>query len=151
MDLFQTVQSCLLQLQSRSASSGWALGESRVRVIGTRPRAFPLARPVPARRVVQRTEVPYWQQQGWTGNGDEHVGYFRTPTGSWHGRATVSPSGEVRIYIKEPPESLRAHPHWPCFRWRLKGWYEVHHFGAADLSSAILAVEQILREANAAA
>lgn len=99
--------------------------------------------------VVQRDSRPYWQQRGWTASGDEFMGFFRTPFGSWKGKAKVSPSGRVELFIQYPPAVLERHSHWTCFRWRFGGWYFVHtNEPIEDLSSGILAIENILTEAH---
>lgn len=97
--------------------------------------------------IVHRDMESYWQQRKWRKKGDNFTGYFRTLFGSWEGRAEVSPSGRVDIYIHDPPEALANHPNWRCFFSRPGGWFLVHHHGAPDLSSAIMEIERILTQA----
>ncbi|MGZ5506541.1 MAG: hypothetical protein ACXWJX_14155 [Limisphaerales bacterium] len=99
--------------------------------------------------LVQRDSRPIWEQRGWTRSGDDYHGYYRTKFGSWNGKAKVSPSGRVELFIRNPPTALESHEHWICFRQQWGGWYFIHtNSPVADLSSGILAVEQILNEAH---
>lgn len=100
-------------------------------------------------KVVERTELPYWQQRGWKKIRNKYSGYFRTKYGSFEGKATVSASGRMEMFIKEPPDCLSKHSHWPCFMLRERGWYFIHNnrAGHFDLSSGLLDVENILTEA----
>jgi hypothetical protein len=100
--------------------------------------------------LVQRDSRPYWEQRGWTAQGNEFHGYYRTNAGSWRGKAKVSPSGRVELFMQHPPNALKESPHWPCFNWRLGGWYFIHtNAPIADLSSGILEVEKLLTGAHA--
>lgn len=112
-------------------------------------------RPLAAVRRAARVEVvardtrPVWQQRGWKKTWAEFVGYYRTRYGSWEGKATESPAKELSLFIRKPPECLRDHSHWACFRRRLGNWYFVHTYSPVlDLSSGILEVERILTEAH---
>ena len=99
---------------------------------------------------VKRTQKPYWKQRGWKKSGNKYQGYYRTMIKSFKGKAEVSPSGQTKLYIKNPPEELKKHEHWPCFMKENRGsWYFIHNNdnGNFDLSSGILQVEQILKEA----
>ena len=100
--------------------------------------------------LVQRDSRPYWQQREWVAHGWEYYGYYRTRWGSWQGKAKTSPSNRIDLFIHDPPDFLESHPHWACFRSRFGGWYFIHaNEPITDLSSGILAVENILREAQA--
>lgn len=101
--------------------------------------------------LVQRDTRPFWQQRGWKQNERDFHGYYRTRFGSWRGKAKVSPSGRIDLYILKPPEALQAHPHWQCFNSWTGKWYSIHHHGAADLSSAIIEIERILTQSLARA
>jgi len=96
---------------------------------------------------VARQRQPYWQERGWKQNGHHCAGYFRIIAGAWKGRAEVRPSGMAQMFIHQPPEFLRSHPHWGCFSWRPGGWYSIHTSDDGDLSAGILRVEEILIEA----
>jgi hypothetical protein len=109
--------------------------------------SFPLAHHVPM--LVQRDQRPYWEQRGWTSQGGEYLGYFRTRFGSWKGKAEASPSGRIDLFIQDPPDALKGHSHWVCFRSRLGGWFFIHtNEPIEDLSSGILTIEKILTEAH---
>lgn len=100
--------------------------------------------------LVKRAECPYWKQRGWKKKFGRYSGYFRTKYGSFRGIADMSPSGRVEMFIKDPPECLRNHSHWPCFMLQKNGWYFIHNnrAGDFDLSSGLLDVENILTEAH---
>ena len=99
--------------------------------------------------VVKRTQKPYWQQRDWGKSGDKYYGYYRTKFGSFRGQARISPSGQTKLYIRNPPECLRKHNHWACFVKESNGWFFIHNNdnGEFDLSSGILQIEQIITEA----
>lgn len=98
--------------------------------------------------LVERIPRAYWEERGWTNQGDCYDGDFQTRFGKWPGCAAVSPSGRVEIYIHYPPTVLRHHPHWLCFFKRKGGWYFVHSTDPMeDVSAAIIAVEKIINEA----
>lgn len=100
--------------------------------------------------LVQRDSRPYWQQRGWTSQGNEYHGYYRTAFGSWRGKAKISFSERIELFIHNPPKFLEGHSHWACFRSRLGGWYFIHtNEPIEDLSSGILAIEHLLKEAHA--
>lgn len=103
-------------------------------------RTFPLG-------IVHREPLPYWKERGWSGRDHTYSGYYRTKVGAWKGRAEVSPSGKAKLFIQNPPEFLKNHPHWGCFTWRDGGWYAIHISGRAELSAGILRIEEILKEA----
>lgn len=100
--------------------------------------------PVP---VVQRGKEPYWQERGWQRDGWNYTGYYRSRVGAWKGRAEVGPTNVARLFIHEPPEFLKSHPHWICFQQRPSGWYFIHMTDDVDLSSGILRVEALINEA----
>ena len=65
----------------------------RVRDLGSRPasasiREFfsrvgrgPQSKPVP----VERRQIPYWQERGWTRQGNQYAGSYQTPYGAFQG------------------------------------------------------------------
>ena len=100
----------------------------------------------PSSGIVRRQPLPYWKERGWTGRDNTYSGYYRTKVGAWKGRAEVSPSGKAKLFIQNPPEFLKDHPHWGCFTWRSGGWYAIHTSGRPELSAGILRIEEILKE-----
>lgn len=99
--------------------------------------------------VVKRAQEPYWKQRGWKQYGNIYHGYYKVDSKEFEGKAKVSPSGKTDLYIKKIPEELEYHEHYYCFEKRSNDWYWVHNNkdGNFDLSSGILQVEQILKEA----
>jgi hypothetical protein len=112
-----------------------------------------LTRTQPSAIKVERAEVPYWQERGFTKNGIRYEGYARVPgVGAWKVHMEESPSGHVEICILFPdgkPEALQQHPKSPCFSKRgLSGnWFRVNIIGGCKSASAGLAeVELVLNE-----
>ena len=116
-------------------------------ITGNSNSIFPVTRKM-ASNVVTRDNRPYWAQRNWKENRNSYHGYFRTKYGSFPGKATVSPSKEIKLFIKKPPKELKAHEHSSCFTKKTGGWYSVHVYdGLNNLSSGIIEVEKILKEA----
>lgn len=101
------------------------------------------------KNVVKRSEKPYWEQRGWKKSFGEYHGFYRTTYGSYRGKATISPSGQIELFIYNPPKCLEGHSHWQCFMKRKDGSFFIHNnkSGEFDLSSGIMDVERIIKEA----
>lgn len=97
-------------------------------------------------KMVPRQEQAYWEQRGWQKSGKSYEGYYRTRFGSWRGKAEVSWSGKINLFIHNAPKALERHHKWECFLWRPGGWRFIHNFGISDLSSGILEVERLIAE-----
>ena len=96
---------------------------------------------------VSRRVIPYWQERGWTGDGDHYIGSYRTVHGSFYGYVDVASRGFCRFYVFRPPEAMERHGHWPCCQNRGDGWYEIHMARQPrDVSSGIMSIERILHE-----
>ncbi len=97
---------------------------------------------------VERRVIPYWQERGWTREGDHYTGSYRTVHGSFFGFADEPSRGYFRFYMYQPPGAMQRHSHWTCFQNRGDGWYEVHMARQPrDVSSGIMSIERILHEA----
>ena len=99
---------------------------------------------------------PYWDERGWKIIiGTQETRY----TGSY--RVLNKASGQTDVfsgmvifkrsranpYILRPPDQIRRHPKWPCFRRITDGWFRIEWFRAArHPDEAILYVESILSE-----
>ncbi len=113
---------------------------------GLAPRP-PLPR-APRQHVGPRPGDPYWQERGWTQHGaGSFTGSYRAGRERFEG--CIDAKGQVfLIQIHRPPEALRAHRHWICFRYHEDGWYAVHFATPPrDMSSGIMEIERILCEA----
>jgi hypothetical protein len=126
-----------------------------IRVLGNRP-AMASVRDLVARLRreaapvirVERQQIPYWRQQGWTRSGNRYTGSYQTPNGAFGGLADRHSPSYYRFYIFDPPEELARHSHWVCFVPRGGSTYEVHLARQpADVSSGILTIERLLVEA----
>lgn len=106
----------------------------------------------PQRRIkVNRSEPPYWRQQGWQrsrlGFSPGYTGYYRTPHGSFRGEIKESYSGNHEFFIIKPPRQMKKHPHWVCFTHQGNGRYLIHFSKRPrDIDSGIVAIERMIRE-----
>lgn len=106
---------------------------------------------------VKRNTRSYKEMQGWTlanGHNPTWHGYYRTRYGpSYKGKVENLADPKFYIQIDDPPQSLKDHVHWICFRdQRNGGWYWVHLSPVpADIDSGILAIERNLNDALAPA
>jgi hypothetical protein len=101
-----------------------------------------------------RSRAPYLKEQGWRqrlvdGEWELH-GWYRSRYGSFYGVIKQLDSTKPRLLIKEPPDCLRFHSHWPCFSPRAdmgNDWYSIHFsLMPKDLASAVLHIEGVLNE-----
>lgn len=107
-----------------------------------------MARPHSDTATVARRKLPYWQERGWQREGELYRGTYQTDYGAWVGNIVPRSANHYEVFILHPPQALQGHKHWTCFQPRNNGWYNVHlHRHPSDASSAIMAVEQVLREA----
>lgn len=98
--------------------------------------------------LVRRDPRAYWEQKNWRSNRNSFEGWFRTPYGSWRGRAERAPGGVIEVYIKNPPDFISYSPHRHCIHDRGDGWHSIHVTnGLRDLSSGIITIEHLLCEA----
>lgn len=127
----------------------------RVRDLGSRP-APNAIRELFSRMVrghaptisVQRREIPYWRERGWTCDGHNYTGSYQTPYAAFQGRIEESWSGGIKFFLYNPSRQIRNHSHWICFAPRGKDWYMVHMARRPkDVSSGILTIERLITEA----
>jgi len=98
--------------------------------------------------VVQRREVPYWQQQGWNRQGDTYTGNYQTPYAAFAGQITEHRGGHIDFWLYMPSDQIRRHSHWTCFQHRGNDWYLVHMSRMPrDVSSGIITIERLITEA----
>ena len=97
---------------------------------------------------IRRSQIPYWQEQGWQQDGRTYRGTYKTAYGSFVGRIEQVRPGNFRLHIYEPPREIRNHAHWTCFQNLGNGHYRIHMSQMpSDVSSGILAIERLLTEA----
>ena len=128
----------------------------RIRIIGTRSAPASLrekfAREVKGQgpsTVVQRREIPYWQERGWTRQGNTYSGSYHMPYGAFQGRIEQERSGHINFFLYNPSDEIRSHRHWTCFQRRGgNDWYLIHMGKEAkDVSSGIITIERLITEA----
>jgi len=127
----------------------------RIKILGSRPASATIrelvsrmvrrtAYPVP---VVQRLQLPYWQERGWFRSGNIYTGSYQTPYGAFLGQAAERGLGNFEFFLHEPSDEIRCHSHWVCFQERHNGWYLVHMGRQPrDISSGILTIERLVAE-----
>lgn len=127
----------------------------RVKVVGTR-RAPRTIREIFSRMVrsrgpalkVNRREIPYWQERGWTRSGNRYTGAYQTPYAAFQGYIDVERSGHMTYYMLSPSTEIQRSGHWACFASRPNGWYLVHMSRRPkDVSSGIITIERLITEA----
>lgn len=127
----------------------------RVRELGSRP-APAAIREILSRAVrghgptisVERREIPYWQESGWTFDGTNYTGSYQIPHAAFQGWIQQSWSGNFNFFLFNPSAQIRNHSHWACFAPRGNDWYLVHMARRPrDVSSGILTIERLITEA----
>jgi hypothetical protein len=97
---------------------------------------------------VQRRQIPYWQEHGWTLEGTVYTGTYQTPHGSFQGWIEQERSGHINFFLYNPSLEIRRHSHWTCFQHRGSDWYLVHMGQQPkDVSSGIITIERLITEA----
>jgi hypothetical protein len=128
----------------------------RVKDIGTRPAPASIRELIsravrghgPSIITVQRRQIPYWQEHGWTRTGNRYTGSYQTPYGSFQGWIEQERSGRIGFYLYNPSGEIRSHGHWTCFQHRGRDWYLIHMGREPkDVSSGIIAIERLITEA----
>ena len=126
----------------------------RVRELGTRP-APAAIREILSRVVrghgpaisVERREIPYWRERGWTYDGRNYAGSYQTPYAAFQGYIEERWSGS-KFFLYNPSAQIRRHNHWVCFTNRGNDWYSIHMARRPkDVSSGILTIERLITEA----
>jgi len=98
--------------------------------------------------VVQRRQIPYWQEKGWIHDGKTYRGNYQTDRAAFIGHIIEHRGGHVDFYLYAPSEEIRRHSHWVCFVDRGDDWYAVHMGRQPkDVSSGIITVERLISEA----
>ena len=127
----------------------------RVKVLGTR------SAPVTIREIlsqlvrghgptvhVERREIPYWRERGWTREGNRYTGSYQTPHAAFQGWIEEERSGRCTFYIYNPSRQIQNCSHWSCFVSRGSDWYMVHMARRPkDVSSGIITIERLITEA----
>ena len=98
---------------------------------------------------VQRRQVPYWQERGWTRNGNTYTGTYQTRYGALWGEIAEHSASDIEFFLYMPSDEIRRHSHWVCFQHRGNDWYLVHMGRCPkDVSSGILTIERLITEAH---
>jgi hypothetical protein len=96
---------------------------------------------------VQRQQIPYWQERGWTRKGNTYTGSYRTRYGAFFGQIAQHSGNDIEFLLYQPSAEIQQHSHWVCFQHQGKDWYLVHMGRRpADVSSGILAIERLISE-----
>lgn len=128
----------------------------RVREIGTRPAPISI-REIFSRMVrgrgdmitVQRREIPYWRERGWTRQGNRYTGSYQTAYAAFQGSIEEERFGRISFYLYRPSQQIQNCSHWVCFAPRGNDWYLVHMARRPkDVSSGIITIERLITEAH---
>ena len=135
----------------RVGTLGTRFVSGAARVIGVliRPRSpLQIIRHERSAEVIERREIPYWQERGWARRNDTYQGNYQTRFGSFPGLIEDRGFNNLCFYIYEPPPEVRSSGHWPCFQPRFHKGYLVHMaHRPQDVSSGIMTVERLITEA----
>lgn len=97
---------------------------------------------------VQRRQVPYWQERGWTRNGNTYNGSYQTRYGAFWGEIREHRGNDIEFFLYQPSAEIQKHSHWVCFQHRGDDWYLVHMGRRPkDASSGIMTIERLITEA----
>ena len=97
---------------------------------------------------VERRQIPYWQEHGWTRQRDAYSGSYQTPYSAFWGQIIEHRGGYIDFLIYNPSQEIRQHSHWTCFQHRGNDWYLVHMAKQPkDVSSGIITIERLITEA----
>ena len=127
----------------------------RIKDLGTRPAPASLRETIsrwtrghaPA-ITVQRRPLPYWQERGWTRQGNVYTGNYQTRYAAFQGWIEQERSRHISFYLYSPSAEIRSHSHWTCFQHRGNDWFLIHMGREArDVGSGIMTIEQLIREA----
>src|SRR5436190_22765297 len=105
----------------------------RVKVLASRPAPASL-RELLSRAVwghapsvaVERRQIPYWQERGWTRQGNVYTGNYQTSRAAFHGQISEHRGGHIDFMLYNPSEEIRRNSHWACFQHRGSDWYLIH-------------------------
>ena len=97
---------------------------------------------------VQRRQIPYWQERGWTRKGNTYTGSYQTAYGAFWGQIEEHRGGQIDFQLYQPSIEIQRHSHWTCFQHQGCDWYTVHMAKRPkDVSSGILTIERLITEA----
>lgn len=98
--------------------------------------------------VVQRNQIPYWQERGWKRRDGTYTGNYVSAFGAYAGCVSQASSREMQFFIQNPPQCVLASSHSACFSPRGGGnWFSIHMSKRPqDVSSGILTIERLISE-----
>ena len=97
---------------------------------------------------VQRRQIPYWQEHGWTRQGNIYTGTYQSRFAAFSGHIVEHRGGHIDFFLHNPSQQIRSHSHWACFQDRGNNWYLVHMAKQPkDVSSGIITIERLIAEA----
>jgi hypothetical protein len=56
---------------------------------------------------VQRQQLPYWQERGWSREGNTYAGNYQTPYAAFSGHIIEHRSGHIDFFLYDPSEEIR--------------------------------------------
>lgn len=102
----------------------------------------------PSAPVVERQQIPYWQERGWKKRAWTYKGNYITPYGAYAGYVSQVGLNEIQFYIQAPPECVFSSSHGGCFLRRgIGNWFSIHMSRRPqDVSSGILTIERLIAD-----
>ena len=96
---------------------------------------------------IRRLPLPYWQEAGWSKNGNIYQGNYQTRYGAYQGWIEERSPRQISFFILEPPQEVLRSSHGACFQPRNDRWFNVHmSTPPKDVSSGIVAVERLVSD-----
>ena len=97
---------------------------------------------------VQRRQIPYWEERGWTRQGNTYNGSYKTPYAAFWGQIMERRGEHIDFMLYMPSQEIISHSHWTCFQHRGNDWYLVHMAREPhDVGSGIMTIERLITEA----
>jgi hypothetical protein len=127
-----------------------SLVDSFVQRFTSKPAALPMRISPGSSRIshlnpIRRQPLPYWQEAGWTKNGNIYQGNYQTRDGAYQGWIEERSPYQITFYILRPPAEVLQSSHGPCFLPLNNAWFNIHmSTRPKDVSSGIAAIERLI-------
>ena len=97
---------------------------------------------------IERANLSYLEDRGWTKQGARYSGKFKTRHGEWWGEAELV-GRELNLFIYDVPKQVQDGPHGACFETHIgNNWWWVHFWKeSSNPGDEIMAIERVLEEA----
>lgn len=94
--------------------------------------------------IIAPKKVTYFEEKGWSRNGNTCQGSYKTSKGTWRG-IIEQRSGEWQYYIEDPPKAILHGEHQACFKHVGNNRWWIHwSTKPRSLSEGILNIERLI-------